>query len=240
MSPDNVWRMEREGYAGNATWFEDHYTKVPQEIVDFLAGDGISLEGKRVADIGTGDGLIALGLFNLVRPAVLTGYDIQPTDVADLERWAKEHDVGELPAGLSFHPCTEDHIDAATGDFDVVYSWSAFEHVSQPLAVAREIRRLMAPGGLAMIQVYPFYLSEHGDHDWNRPGFEHLVTGTSNAEVYLNRITADELFDVFCAAGFQVTKVELIHTPFHLPAEISGVRFSDLAISGVKLTAVPV
>ena len=91
-----------------------------------------------------------------------------------------------------------------------------------------------------MIQLYPFYLSEHGDHDWSRPGFEHLTTGTSNAEVYLNRITADELFDVLRTAGFLVSKVELIHAPFHLPAEVSGVRFSDLAIAGVKLTAAPI
>jgi len=232
--------MEKEGYVGNATWFEDHYCSVPREIVDFLAGDGISLEGKQVADIGTGDGLIALGLFHLARPQLLVGYDVKPTDTADLERQAKEHDVGGLPSELRFDQCASDHIDAATGAFDLVYSWSAFEHVSEPLAVAREMRRLLAPGGLAMIQLYPFYLSEHGDHDWNRPGFEHLVTGKSNAEVYLNRITADELYDVLTTAGFRVAKVELIHTPFHLPAEITGVRFSDLAIGGVKLIAVPI
>ncbi len=232
--------MEKEGYAGNATWFEDHYESVPRQIVDFLGGDGISLEGKRIADIGTGDGLIALGLFQLAHPELLVGYDIKPTDVADLERLAKEHDVGDLPAGLRFDQCEVDHIDAATGAFDLVYSWSAYEHLSEPLAIAREMRRLIAPGGLAMIQLYPFYLSEHGDHDWNRPGFEHLTTGVSNAEVYLNRITVDELYEVLTTARLRVSKVELVHAPFHLPDDVTGVRLADLAIGGVKLTAVPV
>jgi hypothetical protein len=48
------------------------------------------------------------------------GYDIKPTDMADLERLAKEHDADDLPAGLRFDQRASDRIDAATGAFDLV------------------------------------------------------------------------------------------------------------------------
>jgi ubiquinone/menaquinone biosynthesis C-methylase UbiE len=194
----------------------------------------------RIADIGTGDGIIALGLFNLAKPEFLVGYDIKLTDTDDLEHIAKEHGIDGLPAGLRFEQSSSDRVPAATGAFDLVVSWSAFEHISEPLPMAREMRRLMAPGGVAMIQLFPFYLSEHGDHAWTRPGFDHLVSGEASHDYFLNRITFDGLHEVLRTAGFRVSKVELIHTAFHLPSELTDVRLSDMAIGGVKLIAVPI
>ena len=52
----------------DVSWFDDHYYAAPKQIVDFLAGDHLDLAGKRVADLGTGDGIIALGLHQLARP----------------------------------------------------------------------------------------------------------------------------------------------------------------------------
>ena len=46
----------------NRNWIDDHFRTVHNEIFDFFDGDGISLENSKVLDIGTGDGLIALGL----------------------------------------------------------------------------------------------------------------------------------------------------------------------------------
>jgi ubiquinone/menaquinone biosynthesis C-methylase UbiE len=223
----------------NATWFEDHYFSAAQQVVDFLAGDGLSLEGKRVADVGTGDGIIALGLFNLAKPALMVGYDLNPVDTDYLLSLAQSHGVGQWPEDLRFDVNGLDSIPAATGAFDFVISWSAFEHISEPLAMAREIRRLLAPGGVAMIQLFPFYFSEHGDHGWARPSFEHLVTGEDIPDVYLNRITFDGLYEVLVQADLRVAKVELIHQSFHLPTDLKGVPLSDLAIGGVKMLAVP-
>ena len=232
--------MENEGYPGNPTWFEDHFTKAPQEIVDFLGGDGISLQGLRVADIGTGDGIMALGLSVMARPELLVGYDIEPTDIEDLQRMAKEHGIDALPEGLRFELSAPDHVPAPSGTFDFILSWSAFEHIEQPRVMAQEIRRLMAPGAIAMIQLFPFYHSEHGDHGWTRPGFEHLITGVDCPDYFLNRLTVDDLQDTLTTARLQIAKVELIHHPFHLPAELAGRRLTDLAIGGIKLLAVPV
>lgn len=228
-----------EGYTETNSWFEDHYLNAPQQIVDFLGGDGLSMERRRVADIGTGDGILALGLFNLANPKELVGYDLQPVDVEHLCATAHRHGVGDLPGGLRFETSQPDRIPAESGQFDFVVSWSAFEHINKPLAMAREIRRILAPDGVAMIQLFPFYFSEHGDHGWERPGFEHLVSGQDREDVYLNRITLDGLHETLRSGGLRVSKVELIHFGFHVPLPLDGVRLSDLAIGGVKLAAVP-
>jgi hypothetical protein len=43
-------------------WFTEHFDEAAGKILDFLDGDGISLEGRRVGDIGCGDGIIDLGV----------------------------------------------------------------------------------------------------------------------------------------------------------------------------------
>jgi SAM-dependent methyltransferase len=222
------------------SWFEDHYLKGPRQVIDFLGGDGISMSGSRIADIGTGDGIFALGLFKMAQSASLVGYDIRPVDISYLERLAKEHGIGELPNGLTFETSMPDQIPAPTGAFDFVVSWSMFEHVSEPLAIAKEIRRIVAPEGVVFIQLFPFYASERGDHGWERSSFEHLLTGVDREDVYLSKITFDGLHETLRAAGLLVSKVELIHFPFHMPPELDDQRLSDLAIGGVKLAAVPV
>jgi SAM-dependent methyltransferase len=224
----------------NDAWFKDHYLNGPQQIIDFLGGDGISMQGRRVADVGTGDGIMALGLYHMANPACLVGYDIRPVDVGQLQALAMHHGVGDLPEGLTFETSSSDHIPASGGAFDFVVSWSVFEHVTEPLLMAQEIRRVIAPTGVVFIQLFPFYASEHGDHGWERPSFDHLLTGVDREDVYLNRLTFDGLHDTLTSAGLLVTKVELIHFPFHLPHQLNAERLSDLAIGGVKLTAVPI
>jgi ubiquinone/menaquinone biosynthesis C-methylase UbiE len=224
----------------DVSWFDDHYHSGPRQIVEFLAGDALTLTGARVADLGTGDGILALGLHQLAGPAELVGYDLTPVDEASLLARARERGVlDRLPDSLRFQQSFEDRIPALDASFDVVVSWSAFEHVSNLEAMTREVARVLVPGGFAMIQLFPFYLSEHGDHGWHRPGFAHLVTGRDEPpfDAYLNRITLDDLHRALLASGLRTGKVELIHHAFHLPPELVELRLSDLAIGGVKLLA---
>ena len=47
--------------------------------------------------------------------------------------------------------------------FDVVFSHAVIEHVADPLAYLKEIRRVIRPGGRVFLQTAP-YLSQHGSH----------------------------------------------------------------------------
>src|SRR3954471_9443638 len=89
-------------------WFGEHLREVPKQIVEFFESVGLTLEGQRVADVGSGDGIIDLGLVQLGRPAQLVGFDIAPTDPEALLAQVRAAGVAEkLPAELSFEPCSD-------------------------------------------------------------------------------------------------------------------------------------
>jgi ubiquinone/menaquinone biosynthesis C-methylase UbiE len=243
-------------------WFFDHYADAAGQIVDFLAGDGISLEGLRVADVGAGDGIIDLGLAQNARPKSLVGFDIVPTNAEDLLRRAREQGVAErLPSSLEFRHSEPTRLPARDGEFDIVVTWSAFEHIREPIGVLREVRRILKPQGILFLQLWPFYHSERGSHlwEWFPGGFHHLVDDSDAIERTvrersdrpewseymlkefreLNRITVDELQLALQSAGLEVRKLELLTNPVHIPREALRYPLSTLGITGVKLLAVP-
>jgi SAM-dependent methyltransferase len=248
--------------ATDRQWFFDHYDDAAQQIIDFLAADGISLEAKRVADIGCGDGIIDLGLVHRARPGALVGFDIVPTDEYGLLDRARAHGAADaLPPALSFRTAGPVSLPAADGEFDVAVTWSAFEHVREPVGVLREIRRILQPAGVLFLQLWPFYHSERGSHlwEWFPEGFHHLVDDPDSIERAvreragdpewaeymlrefreLNRITLDGLQLALQSAGLAVRKLELLSNPVHIPPEALRFPLSALGIAGVKLLAVP-
>jgi SAM-dependent methyltransferase len=242
-------------------WFRDHYDQAAREIVAFFGGDAISLEGKRVGDIGCGDGIIDLGVAHLASPSQLVGFDVVPTDIELLTKVALQEGVrGGIPETVEFRSGFEDHLPCEDRYFDRLFSWSAFEHVEDPLLLAREMRRILRPDGVLMVQVWPFYHSEHGSHLWHwfPEGFaqllrkpEELVATVKDdlgedkvwAEYLLdvlpglNQITLDGLQEALTGAGFVIGKVEILSNPFHVPRSLARMPLSRLGIAGVKLLA---
>lgn len=58
---ESRWGEIQPGPPGASTWFRDHYDQAASRVIEFLRLDDVSLEGKIVADIGTGDGILDLG-----------------------------------------------------------------------------------------------------------------------------------------------------------------------------------
>jgi SAM-dependent methyltransferase len=245
------------------TWFREHFDEAATEVVEFLRGDGIELGGKRVADIGCGDGIIDLGVFMKARPDLLVGYDIRPVNRGALAEVARAHGIDELPNDevLSFMQSEPGFIPCPPDTFDVVFSWSTFEHVSELPKMLREVARIMKPESFFLLQVWPLFHSFHGGHLWlsvPQP-FAHLrlppaeieamldgrpATDPSRSAVdeyrSLNRATLDDLQRGLLHAGLRPTKVKPIVETFHVPAEVSHLPLSQLAISGIQLIAVPI
>jgi ubiquinone/menaquinone biosynthesis C-methylase UbiE len=251
------------GSSDSTVWFRSHYEQAAGEIVDFFGGDGISLKGKRLADIGCGDGITDLGLAVQAEPASLVGFDVVPTDTDHLCELARAAGVelpgGTLPASLSFRTSGETQLPAADRSFDYVISWSAFEHILNPVPLLREVHRVLTDDGVLFIQLWPFYDSEHGTHlvDWFPEGFAQFryddeeilrrmkaggnpdaVPGMYEAYRTLNRITADELHAALRQAGFRVVKLQLQADALHVPDEARDLPPSRVGISGIKLLAI--
>ena len=245
------------------TWFSDHYNAAAQQIIDFLAGDGIELEGKLIADVGSGDGIIDLGFVLKARPARLIGFDARPTDVGALRRSASAAGIAEpFPDAeqLVFMRTEPDRLPAPDDMFDVVFTWSVFEHVSEPVRMLQEIYRILKPQGVLFLQLWPFFDSQHGGHAWMATSepFVHLrrspfdleraLHGGQGTDPWrtadeefrsLNRITLDAIQRALLLAHLRIAKVELIANAVHIPPDVAHQPLADLAIGGVKLLATP-
>lgn len=242
-------------------WFREHFDEAAAQVVEFLHSDGIELRGRDVADIGAGDGIIDLGVFVKAQPASLVGFDIVPTDPARLLEIARrEAGLDELPEALQFRTSQPTAIPAPDDSFDLAFSWSTFEHVTEPTALLRDIHRVLRPDGVFMLQIWPLYHSQHGSHLWHwfPDGFAQLLRSPEEIEADVrrrpgpdpwwaerlldewrscNRITLDGLQASLLAAGFRVSKVSLLTEPVHLPPQLERFPLSALAVAGVKLLA---
>lgn len=101
-----------------------------------------SFAGKRVGDVGCGfHATFARSVLDQVGRAVLV--DVALAD--DLKRHPKVQAVeGALPGTLG---------GLDSGSLDVVMAISVLEHLADPLAALRELRRLLSPGGTCLINV---------------------------------------------------------------------------------------
>ena len=243
-------------------WFKSHYDDAATEIIKFIDDAGLSLDARRVLDIGCGDGAIDLGLCLKSRPARLLGMDLVPTDVKDLLARAEGVGLSELPKNLEFGTCTSFEIPVPDCSMDVVVSWSVFEHVSNPVAVLSELRRIIRPGGFMFLQIWPMFHSQHGSHLWfwyPQGWVQHLhdpkeverdvrADGRLPNDVVdemltdfnsLNRLTINDLQRALSATGFRIRRVQMQSDLIEVPRELSHRLVTDLAISGVKLIAIP-
>jgi ubiquinone/menaquinone biosynthesis C-methylase UbiE len=249
------WYALREG------WWEDHFVGAVDETIGFFSGDGISLEGAVVLDLGCGDGVFALGLSRRTGIRRVIAVDVVDIDEAFLKELAASNGVDVVTGPFpEFVTSRADSIPLPDASVDFVVTWSVFEHVDQPDVLLREVRRVLKPQGLLFVQIWPLYFSEHGSHLW--PFFDttfaqlrlepdqiratletKLEPSLANAmfDLYLscNRITVDELQAALLAAGFQIAKVELMHNAIHVPPGLRQIPLSSLAISGIKLLAYP-
>lgn len=99
--------------------------------------------GTALLDVGCGAGSITCDLAEIVAPGRTVGVDAAPTALAEARDLAARRgvDVELVRADVTRLP-----FDDAT--FDVVHAHQVLQHVPDPVAVLREMRRVCRPGGL--------------------------------------------------------------------------------------------
>lgn len=236
--------------------FRSKFVDLPGYLTDW-SSEYIDLRGKRILDFGCGAGVTAGGMAFLTEAAEVVGIDLH-------ERWGdlgaalrRFSNLESLPENLSFRriECGET---PSLGKFDLIYSWSVFEHVRADILpqVMAGVAEILNPGGFLYIQISPLYYSPEGGHLWEigYKEWEHLtkpadavrrdIFGSGLADERtlhlwrmfegLNRVTADDILHLACGNGFSVKRVQRDLSSLPIPAGLE-VRFETAALRTKQL-----
>lgn len=202
---------------------------IPYYLSQWLEPYG-GIRGKRILDFGCGKGFASAGLALLYEPEMVVGVDINTEFTMAQDFFKNTTELPNLPSSLVYETVEPGAI-STLGDFDVIFSWSVFEHVGNRVyeAVLENLISKLKVGGFLFVQIAPLYFSPEGSHLW-RIGYknwEHLTGQLS--DVYsdlmqradipleeknalwsmfmtLNRITGDELLARFRRSGLVVLR----------------------------------
>lgn len=223
--------------------FRARYVDVP-DIVESWVSERVELASADVLDFGCGEGIAALGMVRRKKVRSLLGVDIMPDPARCLPVASEQLGLESLPGNLELQQIGSGADFAPGRRFDLVYSWSVFEHVEQRkvLAVLEQLRTKLKPGGYLFVQIAPLYYSADGSHLFHRipepwghlrnqdsDYFRKLCEACDSREEvdalwscyqWLNRMTVPELRRKLVEAGFDVEREYTCGAPHEVPAEL--------------------
>jgi len=98
----------------------------------------------RLLDVGCGPGSITIGLAAAVAPGEAVGLDASNEAIASARRRAAE----EGCANARFDVADAYALPFEDATFDAAFMHAVLQHLRDPLAVLREVRRVLKPGGI--------------------------------------------------------------------------------------------
>lgn len=100
--------------------------------------------GMSLLDVGCGPGTITVDLARLVAPGAVTAVEITPEAL----QVARAEAARRQQPNITFAVGDVQSLDLADAVFDVVHAHQVLQHVADPVAALREMRRVCRPGGL--------------------------------------------------------------------------------------------
>lgn len=100
--------------------------------------------GQQVLDVGCGPGTITVDLARRVAPGGVVGIDNEPAPLTEAQSYADAQNV----TNVSFAVGDVYQLDYPDATFDIVHAHQVLQHLAEPVAALREMRRVCAPGGV--------------------------------------------------------------------------------------------
>ncbi|MBI3864016.1 MAG: class I SAM-dependent methyltransferase [Planctomycetia bacterium] len=117
------------------------------ELLDFAAEPGPS--GLRILDVGTGLARIPISICRQRRDVNITAIDRAPALLASAKNQIER---AGLARRIELQQADADSLPFADGTFDAVISNGLMHHLRDPVAVLREMRRVLAPAGVLFVR----------------------------------------------------------------------------------------
>jgi SAM-dependent methyltransferase len=259
--------LNREFIPPDIEWVHSHYFSVPEQISHFC-GD---IRDANVLDVGCGEMLSDFGLLRLGIRQV-TGLDLigkQRIDFSSIAGRLERHGISpgsDYASHLRFAEYDGQHFPFENESFDVIVSWSAFEHVNDVPQVLHEMKRVARPRARVFVQVCPWFQCLRGSHlsdfitepyfhpkrspEWvlqqvnacvaSHPEKRDLLIGNLWPEFrLLNKYSANRFYADVAAAGFTVQKAVAITYEQDFTNAPRDVALSDLMIYETKMLLRP-
>lgn len=116
--------------------------------------------GVRLLDVGCGPGTITADFARRLSPDAVVGIDASAQVIGEAQR---DH------PGVSFATGDVYRLDFPDASFDIVHAHQVLQHLADPVAALKEMRRVTAPGGMVAVRD-----SDYGSFTWH-PGDDRLV-----------------------------------------------------------------
>jgi ubiquinone/menaquinone biosynthesis C-methylase UbiE len=100
--------------------------------------------GMTVLDAGCGPGSITVGLASIVAPGMTIGVDIESSNIG----LASARAADQRLSNINFMCGNLYSLPFPDGHFDAVFLHGVVEHLREPVAALREVRRVLKPGGV--------------------------------------------------------------------------------------------
>ena len=162
--------------------FRDRFIHLPDIIADWVS-QYLNLSKSNILDFGCGQGLTALGFALRYGVQSVSGVDIMPEANECLAVASPTLNISSLPDNLLLRQILPGEDIFPDNNFDLIYSWSVFEHIEQTLLdrILTNLHEKLRRGGLLFIQIAPLYFSSEGSHLFHRipKPWGHLTTQQS-------------------------------------------------------------
>ncbi|MGZ4736402.1 MAG: methyltransferase domain-containing protein [Acidimicrobiia bacterium] len=142
--------------------------------------------GLDLLDVGCGPGTITIDLARGVAPGAVVGIDRVAEVVAQAEELRRSRGI----ENVRFATGDVYSLDLADASFDVVHAHQVLQHLREPVAALRELRRVLRPGGTLAVRDsdYAAFVWAPGDpmlDRWNE--LYHAITTRNGAEADAGR-----------------------------------------------------
>jgi SAM-dependent methyltransferase len=231
-----VWGSVAGGWREHADWVDNRGGVVTAEMLRLTAPRA----GERVLELACGAGGLGLATADLVGPRG----EVVVSDVApEMTAIAAERARAAGLSNVSVRELDLEKVDEPDGSYDVVLCREGLMLVPDPVRAAREIRRVLRPGGRAAITVW----GPRERNPWLGIVFD-VVSAQLGAPVPPAGIPgpfslddADRFAGVLSEAGLSDVRVDELSTPYHATSfEDWWTRTSALAGPlGQMLAALP-